>query len=91
MNGPLNITLGYTNGKYQSTLINPAKSISWEPEVVSLRLDGSLSSITMTSNATNGCFGTMAQPKSNNTHIYEYFTDLSIQASFNGQIVMSVA
>ncbi|ENH98734.1 hypothetical protein COCC4DRAFT_45826 [Bipolaris maydis ATCC 48331] len=91
MNGPLNITLSYTNGNYQSVLLDPKSSISWDSEVVSLRLNGSLSSITMTSNATNGCFGTMAQPKSNIGSDYEYFTDLGVETSVNGQIVMNIA
>lgn len=62
LDGPITITLELVNETRAFSW--PASNVSWAPTIVPMDLKGSsIISITLSTNATNGCYGTMAQPK----------------------------
>jgi hypothetical protein len=63
LNGILNVTLGMTDGSTTSYQW-PASNISWAPSKISMSAKGKqVTSVTLTTNATNGCYGTLTEPK----------------------------
>jgi hypothetical protein len=73
LDGFLNIQVELLEGR--GTVIReffwPASNISWAPTMVSMNVTGSsIMGITLSTNATNGCFGTMVQPKIEAKNLY---------------------
>lgn len=66
LNGPLNVTLTYADGE-TDMFSWPASNISWAPAKISMDVQGgkAIRGIALSTNATNGCYGTMVQPKVN--------------------------
>ncbi|RMJ11841.1 hypothetical protein CDV36_008502 [Fusarium kuroshium] len=70
LNGPLTVTLAYTNGATES-FSWAASNISWVPAKISMNTSGKrVSKITLETNATNGCYGTVVQPKQDSHSSY---------------------
>lgn len=66
LNGPLNVTLAYADGSTRSS-VYVSSNVSWAPEKISISTSASgngamLKSITLSTNATNGCYGNIVYP-----------------------------
>lgn len=70
LNGGLNITLTYGDG--QSEIFSwVASNISWAPAKVAMDVGGrDVVKIALSTNATNGCYGTMVQPRVDGSGTY---------------------
>ncbi|KAH8878756.1 hypothetical protein GQ53DRAFT_756472 [Thozetella sp. PMI_491] len=63
LNGNLNIFLTYADGATDTFSWAPS-NISWAPAKISMDVTGkSIVNITLSTNASNGCYGTIVQPK----------------------------
>ncbi|KAF3390088.1 hypothetical protein DPV78_011591 [Talaromyces pinophilus] len=63
LDGPLEIVLTYANGLNHS-FTWPSSNISWAPAKISMDTSyNQISKITLKTNATNGCYGTIVKPK----------------------------
>ncbi|KAK5121800.1 hypothetical protein LTR85_004675 [Meristemomyces frigidus] len=63
LDGNLNVTLTYADGSVGSFSWVPG-NISWTPAKISMDVQGKdISKMTLSTNATNGCYGTLVQPK----------------------------
>ncbi|RSL65572.1 hypothetical protein CEP53_003655 [Fusarium sp. AF-6] len=70
LNGPLTVTLAYANGATES-FSWAASNISWAPAKISMNTSGKrVSKITLETNATNDCYGTVVQPKQDSRSSY---------------------
>ena len=70
LDGPLNITLTYSTGQSES-FSWPASNISWAPAKVAMSTAGKkVSKIVLSTNATNGCYGTLVQQKVGSASTY---------------------
>lgn len=64
LDGPLGVTLDFASGP-SASFSWAASNVSWVPAKISLDVGGGrqLTGITLTTNATNGCYGTLAEPR----------------------------
>lgn len=65
MEAPLNVELGYSNMQPVTFSFAPS-NISWAPQVLELPLEsgmGEVISVTLSTEAENGCYGVLAEPK----------------------------
>lgn len=70
LDGSLNVTITYHDGSLD-TFSWRASNISWAPAKISMQVsDKPISKITLRTNATNGCYGTMVKPKKNHNSTY---------------------
>jgi hypothetical protein len=63
LDGSLTVKLGFADG--QSEMFEwRASNVSWAPTKIKMDIQGrQLSQITLGTNTTNGCYGTLAEPK----------------------------
>ncbi|KAL1888215.1 hypothetical protein Sste5346_009689 [Sporothrix stenoceras] len=70
LNGPLNVTVGFDDGDF-SSFVWAASNVSWAPSKIFVDVAGRMiSSIKLDTNATNGCYGTLAQPNKDSDGSY---------------------
>ncbi|CAK7200595.1 hypothetical protein SEUCBS139899_003293 [Sporothrix eucalyptigena] len=70
LNGPLTVTLGFDDGDH-ARFVWAASNVSWAPTKITMDVAGrNVSWIKLTTNATNGCYGTLAQPNTDKDGAY---------------------
>lgn len=83
LDGRLDVTLGFSDGGTQG-IRWPASNISWTPEKVTMHVGGkSVSSITLSTNATNGFYGIMVQHRSRSSRAKSYGTVVKGTQGYN--------
>lgn len=73
LDGPIEVKIGFMDG--QSSHFSWAPSnVSWAPAKISMNVAGKeILNITLSTNATNGCFGTLVQPKEDPGSTYGFW------------------
>ncbi|KAI6753728.1 hypothetical protein FGRA07_05154 [Fusarium graminearum] len=86
LDGILNVTVSFLD-KTTETFCWVPGNISWVPAKISMDLHGKkLSSIELSTNATNGCYGTLAQPLVNRGVKYGVVVNKKLKVSENAQM-----
>lgn len=67
---PVDVTVSFAGGEKSHFSWAPS-NVSWTPEKIQIDTEGkSVAKITLSTRATNGCFGTLVQPKEDSGSIY---------------------
>ena len=84
MDAPLYVTLNYVGGSYQ-TFTFQSSNVSWTPQKVSVAGNSSkqVASVLLSTNATNGCYGTIVMPTNGTTSYNQKNTVTGEDSSLN--------
>lgn len=82
LDGILDVKVGFADGSHM-VFLWPSSNISWAPAKISLQLSEMklITDITLSTNATNGCYGTLAMPKNDTTVTYGAMHDRNFRNS----------
>jgi hypothetical protein len=81
LDGILNVTVGFVDGS-SSSFQWPASNISWAPAKISIDVgQRKVASITLATNSTNGCYGTLTEPKVDARSSYGLLVDGKLRLS----------